>query len=148
MAIAYIGRGSNLGDREANLRNAAFLAASLPRVSVLLKSSIAETDPVGYRDQPRFLNQVILIETTLSPPDLLAALKRCEVELGREKSFPKGPRSIDMDILLYDDLILNTEELTIPHPEIRNRRFVMDHLVELNPGLKDPVTKIRYREML
>ncbi|HOD16510.1 MAG TPA: 2-amino-4-hydroxy-6-hydroxymethyldihydropteridine diphosphokinase, partial [Spirochaetota bacterium] len=88
------------------------------------------------------------IETTLSPPDLLAALKRCEVELGREKSFPKGPRSIDMDILLYDDLILNTEELTIPHPEIRNRRFVMDHLVELNPGLKDPVTKIRYREML
>jgi 2-amino-4-hydroxy-6-hydroxymethyldihydropteridine diphosphokinase len=148
MAIAYIGLGSNLGDREANLRNAAILMASLPHVSVFLKSTVAETDPVDHRDQPRFLNQVIIIETTLSPPDLLAALKRCEVELGREKSFPKGPRIIDLDILLYDGIILNTEELTIPHPEIQNRPFVMDHLVELNPGLRDPVTGTRYREIL
>jgi 2-amino-4-hydroxy-6-hydroxymethyldihydropteridine diphosphokinase len=148
MAIAYIGLGSNLGDREANLRNAATRMASLPGVSVFKKSSISETVPVDYLDQPRFLNQVIIIETTLSPPDLLAALKRCEAEMGREKSVPKGPRSIDLDILLYDNLILSTEELSIPHPEIKNRPFVMDHLTELHPGLIDPLTGKKYRILL
>ncbi len=148
MAIAYIGLGSNLGDREANLRNASRRIAAIPSVSVFRKSSIMETEPVDYLEQPRFLNQVIIIETALAPIDLLTALKLCETELGREKSFPRGPRSIDLDILLYDDLILDTEELAIPHPEIKNRPFIVNHLVELHPGLRDPVTKIRYREIL
>lgn len=148
MAIAFIGLGSNLGDRHANLRNAVIRMASLPQVSVFRKSSLKETDPVDYLEQPRFLNQVIIIETTLSPLDLLAALKLCETEMGREKSFPRGPRSIDLDILLYDNLILSTEELTIPHPEIKNRPFVMDHLIELHPGLTDPVTRKKYRDMI
>jgi 2-amino-4-hydroxy-6-hydroxymethyldihydropteridine diphosphokinase len=148
MAIAYIGLGSNLGDRAENLKNAIKEISSLPRVAVFRKSTVTETEPVDYRDQPRFLNQVIIIETALAPLDLLAALKNTEQELGREKSIPKGPRSIDLDILLYDDMILETEELTIPHPEITNRRFVIDHLVELNPGLTDPRTRKKYRTML
>lgn len=148
MARAFIGLGSNMGDREANLENAAARVASIPGVTVLRKSSIAETEPVDYRDQPRFLNRIIIIETSLAPRDLLAVLQRCETELGREKSFPKGPRSIDLDILLYDDILLATAELTIPHPEIRNRPFILVHLVELEPELADPATGMPYREML
>jgi 2-amino-4-hydroxy-6-hydroxymethyldihydropteridine diphosphokinase len=148
MAIVYIGLGSNLGDRKKNLSDAIQHLASGCPVTILDKSSIIETDPVDYLDQPRFLNQVIVVETSLAPRDLLRELKQAEADLGRTKSFSKGPRTIDLDILLYDDIILNTDDLKIPHPEIKNRKFILRHLVELDPELKDPATGKKYRELL
>ena len=148
MSLVYLGLGSNLGDREANLAAAEARVASIPGVTVVKTSSIAETDPVDYLDQPRFLNRVIAIETTRKPLDLLGELKRAEEELGRVKNVPKGPRSIDLDILLYDALIMTTETLTVPHPEIRKRPFILRHLVELDPSLADPLTGTRYRDLL
>jgi 2-amino-4-hydroxy-6-hydroxymethyldihydropteridine pyrophosphokinase len=148
MAIAYIGLGSNLGEREKHLENAIQHLASRRPVTILKKSSVIETDPVDYRDQPRFLNQVIIIETSLAPHDLLRELKQAEIDLGRTKSFPKGPRTIDLDILLYDDIMLKTDDLTIPHPEIKNREFILRHLIELDPELIDPATGKKYRELL
>ncbi len=146
MAAAYIGLGSNLGDREGSLREAVhYLAARIP-LRILKTSSILETDPVDFLDQPRFMNMIIHIETFLTPHELLHALKKAERELGRGKTFRKGPRTIDLDILLYDDIILNTADLVIPHPEIRNREFVVRHLVELDPELIDPVTGGKYRD--
>jgi 2-amino-4-hydroxy-6-hydroxymethyldihydropteridine diphosphokinase len=147
MAIAYIGLGSNLGDRKKQLTNAIQHIASHCPVTILNKSSIIETDPVDYLDQPRFLNQVIVVETSLAPHDLLLALKQTEANLGRIKSFPKGPRTIDLDILLYDDIMLQTDDLTIPHPEIKNRKFILQNLIELDPDLKDPATGKKYREL-
>src|SRR3990172_11616855 len=111
MATAYIGLGSNIGDREANLKKAVSQLASCCPVTILKQSSILETGPVDYLDQPRFLNQIIKIQTDLPPPDLLKTLQRAEIELGRKKSIPKGPRSIDLDILLYDDIIMSTRDL-------------------------------------
>jgi 2-amino-4-hydroxy-6-hydroxymethyldihydropteridine diphosphokinase len=148
MAVAFIGLGSNLGDREANLKNAARLLGALESVTILKQSSILETDPVDYLDQPRFLNQIIKIATDLAPHDLLAALAKTETDLGRKKSFPKGPRLIDLDLLLYDDCILDTATLVIPHPRITNRRFVMQHLVELDPYLVDPLSGKKYDDIL
>jgi len=148
MAIAYIGLGSNLGDRKKNLADALQHLATRCHVSILTASSIVETDPVDYLDQPRFLNQVIVIETSRAPHDLLRELKQAEADLGRTKSFPKGPRTIDLDILLYDDVTLNTDDLTIPHPEIKNRKFILRHLIELDPEIKDPATGKKYRELL
>jgi 2-amino-4-hydroxy-6-hydroxymethyldihydropteridine diphosphokinase len=147
MAIAYIGLGSNLGDREKNIKEAITrLASSLPAV-ILKKSSIIETEPVDFKNQPRFLNQVIMIETPLAPHDLLHRLQQAETDLGRVKSFPKGPRSIDLDILLYDCVIMKTDDLTIPHPEIKNREFIMKHLIELDPDIIDPLTGKKYRDI-
>lgn len=147
MAIAYIGLGSNLGDRRKNLTDAIQHLASRCPATILDKSSIIETDPVDYLDQPRFLNQVIVIKTSLTPHDLLRELKQAEEDLGRIKSIPKGPRTIDLDILLYDDIMLKTDDLTIPHPEIKNRKFILQHLIELDPDLKDPATGRKYREL-
>ena len=147
MAIAYIGLGTNLGDRKKHLTNAIQHLASHCPVTILDKSTIIESDPVDFLDQPRFLNQVIVIETSLAPHDLLLQLKQAEVDLGRTKSFPKGPRTIDLDILLYDDITLKTDDLTIPHPEIKNRKFILQHLIELDPDLKDPATGKKYREL-
>ncbi len=148
MALAYIGLGSNLGDRLENLKNAIRYLESHEQISVIKKSSILETDPVDFLNQPRFLNQVILIETALSPHDLLNKLQRAEIDLGREKTVHKGPRIIDLDILLYDKLILDSENLTIPHPQIKNRNFVIKHLVELDPGLVEPVSGKKYKNLL
>ncbi len=148
MAIVYIGLGSNLGDREKNLDDAVVRLSSRPFITILKQSSILETEPVDYRDQPRFLNTIVIIETSLSPRDLLNATREIEMESGRQKTFPKGPRTIDLDILLYDDLMLQTGDLTIPHPEIKNRKFIMQHLVELEPELKDPVTGNKYEAFI
>ena len=145
MATAYIGLGSNLGDRERNLREAVRRLTAHCPLRVLATSTILETDPVDFLDQPRFMNMVVRIETTLTPHELLHCLKKSERELGRKKTFSKGPRTIDLDILLYDNIILNTEDLTIPHPEIKNREFVMRHLIELDPELVDPLTGAKYR---
>ena len=147
MAFVYIGLGSNLGDRKKNIDAAADAIASNPGTVVVKKSTIIETDPVDYLDQPRFLNQVILIETDLTPLDLLRNLQQTETDLGRTRTRPKGPRTIDLDILLYNNIVMETGDLTIPHPQIKNRAFIVKHLIELDPDIVDPLTGKKYREM-
>jgi 2-amino-4-hydroxy-6-hydroxymethyldihydropteridine diphosphokinase len=135
--IIYISLGSNLGDRLANLRNA--MTNISPKVKAVAQSSIYETEPWGYSDQPSFLNQIIKANTDLAPFDLLAFFKEIEVSMGRQETFRFGPRLIDLDILFYDDLVLNTPKLTIPHPRISERAFVLIPLVEIAPDLYHPV---------
>ena len=137
MPIVYLGLGSNLGDRRANLKAAA--AGLPPATRVLRASGIYETEPWGYLVQPVFLNQVLETETCLSPTDLLAALKRLEAGLGRQATFLYGPRLIDLDILLYDQLVLNQHDLVIPHPRLAQRAFTLVPLTELVPDLLHPV---------
>jgi len=141
----YLALGSNLGDRLANLKQA--IDSLTPQMEVKAKSSVYETLPWGYEDQPKFLNQVVKAKTYLDPEPLLKHLKRLEVALGRQASFPNGPRLIDMDILFYDDLILNTSSLVIPHPRLHERGFVLLPLMELSPDLVHPLSKKSVREM-
>jgi 2-amino-4-hydroxy-6-hydroxymethyldihydropteridine diphosphokinase len=133
----YIALGTNLGDRVANLKQA--IAAMPPQITVKAKSSVYETPPWGYEEQPKFLNQVLKAKTYLDPDTLLKHLKRLEVALGRKESFTNGPRLIDMDILFYDDLIVNTPTLTIPHPRLHERAFVLMPLMDISPELVHPV---------
>ena len=142
----YLALGSNLGDRLANLKQA--IDALTPQMEVKAKSSVYETPPWGFEDQPKFLNQVVKAKTYLDPQPLLKHLKRLEVALGRQASFPNGPRLIDMDILFYDDLILNTSSLIIPHPRLHERGFVLLPLMELSPDLVHPLNKKSVREMV
>lgn len=145
MAVVYIGLGSNLGNREENMLKAKVLLGSCG-IKILKESSIAETDPLIVTDQPKFLNQIITAETSLVPEELLDKLKQIETQIGRKKTIPKGPRIIDLDILLYDNLQINKNNLIIPHPEIKNRKFILDHLAELNPDLTDPANCKKYSE--
>ncbi len=136
--IIYLSTGSNLGDRALNLHNA--LTGLAPKVEVLAHSSIYETEPWGYVDQPTFLNQAIKASTTLEPLDLLAYLKKLEASIGRHETFRFGPRLIDLDILFYDNLVLETPALTIPHPRIPERAFVLVPLAEIAPDFCHPVS--------
>jgi 2-amino-4-hydroxy-6-hydroxymethyldihydropteridine diphosphokinase len=137
MATVYLSLGSNVGNREGNLRAA---IAELPPSGVQVKqvSSIYETEPVDYPDQPWFLNCVLEAETDLEPPALLETLRSIESQLGSQKKIAKGPRKIDLDILLYGDLTIVTPELQVPHPRMLQRRFVLTPLAELAPRLKHP----------
>jgi 2-amino-4-hydroxy-6-hydroxymethyldihydropteridine diphosphokinase len=137
MPIVYLALGSNLGDRRANLTAA--VRGLPPATTVLRASGIYETEPWGYLEQPAFLNQVLETETSLSPTDLLAALKRLETRLGRQATFRYGPRLIDLDILLYDQLVLNQSDLVIPHPQLSQRAFILVPLAELAPDLLHPL---------
>ncbi len=132
-ATVYLALGSNLGDRVKNLQNAR--EALPPFVTVERASKVYETPPWGYTNQPSFLNQVIAGKTDLLPLELLAAIKKIETKLGRQKSFRYGPRSVDVDILLYDELILVTSTLVIPHPRMLQRGFVLVPLAEIAPNL-------------
>lgn len=143
--IVYIALGSNLGDRPANLKQA--ITSLTPQMEVKAKSSVYETPPWGFEDQPKFLNQVIKVKTYLEPEPLLKHLKRLEIALGRKESFPNGPRLIDLDILFYDDRVLNTPSLVIPHPRLQERGFVLLPLMEIEPDLVHPVSKKTVREM-
>ena len=144
--IVYLALGSNLGNRFANLKQA--VSALSPQIDVQAKSYVYETPPWGYEDQPRFLNQVIKAKTYLEPERLIKHIKRLEVTLGREDSFQNGPRLIDIDILFYDDLILNTGSLVIPHPRLHERGFVLLPLMDIDPDLVHPVTQKSVREMV
>ncbi len=145
MPRVFIGLGSNLGNREENISKAKNLLID-SGIKILKESSILETDPVIVLDQPKFLNQIIVIETVLSPVELLEKLKSTEISIGRKKSIPRGPRIIDIDILLYNNHIIEEYNLRIPHPEIKNRKFILDHLAELEPDLTDPITGKKYSE--
>jgi 2-amino-4-hydroxy-6-hydroxymethyldihydropteridine diphosphokinase len=142
----YIGLGTNLGDRVGNLHAA--IAAMPPAVIVLRQSKIYETTPWGFHDQPDFLNQVIKARTNLAPLDLLHYLKDIEKRLGRKETFRYGPRLIDLDILFYDDLILELPELSIPHPHMAERAFVLAPLAEIIPNFRDPLSGKRLVDLL
>ncbi len=144
--IVYLALGTNLGDRLANLKEA--IAALTPQMEVKAKSQVYETPPWGFEDQPKFLNQVVRVKTYLEPEPLLKHLKRLEVALGRKESFPNGPRLIDIDILFYDELVLYSPTLTIPHPRLHERAFVLLPLMDLDPELVHPTNKKSVREML
>ena len=142
----YIALGTNLGERLNNLLAA--IEAMAPEVSVLAESHIYETPPWGYEDQPAFLNMVVKAETGLEPEALLNFLKQLEVELGREQNFRWGPRLIDLDILFYDDLILDTPPLVIPHPRLHERAFVLVPLADVAPDLTHPVFQRSVNDLL
>jgi 2-amino-4-hydroxy-6-hydroxymethyldihydropteridine diphosphokinase len=139
MPRVYIGLGANLGDREATIRQALALLDARGEVAVEAVSSLRETDPVGYEDQPRFLNAAAALRTELTPRALLELLQDVERRLGRDRSGPRwGPRTIDLDLLLYDGETVDEPGLQIPHPRLAERRFVLEPLAELDDGLEVP----------
>jgi 2-amino-4-hydroxy-6-hydroxymethyldihydropteridine diphosphokinase len=142
--------GSNLdsefGDRAANLREAIVRARELGTVQAV--SSFHDTEPVGYLSQPRFLNAAFLLETDLDPLELMRGLLRIEHSMGRERVIAKGPRVIDLDLLLYGQSVMATAELTLPHPEMHQRRFVLEPLAEIAPAMLHPVLNKTVAEML
>ena len=147
MKTVYIGLGSNLGDRAENLR-AARVRLEASGVRIRRGSSLYETEPREVLDQPWFLNQVIEAETTLYPRQLLARLLLIEREMGRLRITPHGPRTIDLDILLFGNVVVHAAGLEIPHPRMAERRFVLEPLAELAPGLRPPRGRRTVREML
>jgi 2-amino-4-hydroxy-6-hydroxymethyldihydropteridine diphosphokinase len=142
LKTVYLSLGSNLGDRQANLR------AAIERLAPVRQSSIYETEPVDYLQQGWFLNMVVEVHTPLFPMQLLARTQKIERELGRVRGIPKGPRTLDIDILLFGDAVIHTPKLEIPHPRMADRRFVLAPLADLAPDLRHPVTKRTVREML
>ena len=141
----YLSLGSNLGDREANLRRA--VEALQEELTVTALSSLYETEPVGVLQQPSFLNLALAATTDLAPFDLLALVKRVEREVGRRPTFRWGPRVVDVDIILFGDHIVDTAELIIPHREMTRRAFVLIPLAEIAPDAVDPVTGTSVRRL-
>lgn len=147
MSTAYIGIGSNLGSREENCERAIkFLIEN--GITVVKRSSMFETEPWGVKEQPKFINMAVEILTALKPEALLHLLKNIEIEVGRLPASHWGPRIIDLDILLYDDLIIKTPELEIPHPHISERDFVLKSLAEIAPEKVHPVLKKSMKRLL
>jgi 2-amino-4-hydroxy-6-hydroxymethyldihydropteridine diphosphokinase len=136
---SFVGLGSNVGDRAGYLRRAVELLRAEPGLEVIAVSSVRETEPVGLVDQPRFLNAAVEIETGLTAPDLLDRLLAVEQALGRRRTGPRwGPRTIDLDLLLYGREVVDEPGLTVPHPRLAERRFVLEPLHELDPNLVVP----------
>jgi 2-amino-4-hydroxy-6-hydroxymethyldihydropteridine diphosphokinase len=147
MAIVYIGIGSNIGNRQKNCLRAIEL---LEKRGVIIKerSSMYETEPWGIKDQPKFINMVVEIETVLNPNELLRILKDVEKKVGRKESLKWGPRIIDLDILLVDDIIINEDNLKIPHPLMHKRDFVLQPLCEIAPDIKHPLLKLSIDKLM
>lgn len=134
-----MGVGANLGDREATIRRALAALGERPGIDLVAVSSLRETEPVGYADQPPFLNGAAALETALAPRELLEALLDVERALGRTREGPRyGPRTIDLDLLVYGELVLDEPGLTLPHPRLHERRFALEPLAELAPDLVVP----------
>jgi 2-amino-4-hydroxy-6-hydroxymethyldihydropteridine diphosphokinase len=148
MERVFLGLGSNIGDRAANIGRARRLLEEVAGVRVVGMSSLIETRPVGYEDQPDFINAALEIETTLEPRGLLTQIKRIEREIGRKETFRFGPRVIDIDILLFGDRLVDDPGLTIPHPRMHERRFVLGPLAEIAPEVVHPVLKTRIIDLL
>jgi 2-amino-4-hydroxy-6-hydroxymethyldihydropteridine diphosphokinase len=137
---------TNLGDRATNLQHA--VASMQSDVQVISASKVYETPPWGYVDQPMFLNQVLQVQTNLPPFDLLTHLKKTEHQMGRVETFRNGPRLIDIDILFYGDMVVNAPQLTLPHPRLHQRAFVLVPLADLAPNLVHPVIGKTVQQML
>ena len=138
MATAFVGIGSNLGDRETNLRRAIELLSAEDGIEVAAVSEIRETDPVGAVEQGPFLNGAVEVETSLGPLELLGRLLSVENRVGRVRSERWGPRTIDLDLLLYGGEQVNEAEVTVPHPRLHERRFALEPLLDLDPALEIP----------
>jgi 2-amino-4-hydroxy-6-hydroxymethyldihydropteridine diphosphokinase len=144
---AYLSLGSNLGDREANLRGAIAQLSELGSVSRV--SALYETEPVEVAgQQPWFLNCAAAVETDLAPLEFLQRMLAIELAMGRKRTEPKGPRTIDMDIIFFGDEVLDTKELSVPHPAMQHRRFVLEPLAEIAPEFMHPVLQRTVRELL
>jgi len=147
MSIVYIGIGSNLGDRQKSCLRAIELLQERGIV-VIKKSSLYETEPWGYKDQPQFINMAIEGETEFNPKELLMVLKNIEREIGREESLRWGPRKVDLDILLFDTIILTEDSLEIPHPLLHKRDFVLKPLCEIASDIHHPLLKMSISDLL
>jgi 2-amino-4-hydroxy-6-hydroxymethyldihydropteridine diphosphokinase len=146
VTVAAVALGSNLGDRAGNLTEAVRRVGGLGRVVAV--SSFFDTEPVGYLAQPRFLNGALVVETKLSAQELMVGLLAIETSMGRVRLVAKGPRVIDLDLLLFGDTVIASEGLVVPHPGLAERRFVLEPLAEVAGGMVDPRTGRTVREML
>lgn len=144
---AFIALGSNIGDKKANITNAIKLINSSDHTKIITQSASYETKPVGYTEQDDFINAVVQIKTTLNPKKLLHFLLEIEKELKRERIIRWGPRTIDLDIILYDDIVTNDEEVIIPHPRMHERMFVLEPLCEIAPFIIHPLLNRRMFEL-
>ena len=144
--IVYLALGSNMGNRLANLKAA--ISNVTPQMTVKKKSSVYETPPWGFKEQDAFLNQVIKVKTSLAPEPLLRHLKRLEVALGRVPNFQNGPRLIDIDILFFDNMIIETPPLIVPHPRLHERAFVLVPLAEIEPDFIHPILQKSVSKLL
>ncbi len=148
MTKVYLSTGSNLGDRLASLQLAVEALNNYPGISVLRVSPVYETEPWGYLDQPHFLNQVVEIETEIPPADLLPVMKHLEKDMGRVPNFKNGPRVIDVDIILYGNQIVEQDGITIPHPSIAQRAFVLAPLADLIPHYIHPKLGVTITQLM
>lgn len=137
--MIYIGIGANLGDREKTLQDATGILNEKPEIAIIAASAVYETAPIGVVDQPYFLNAVLQVHTSLSARSLLNCLLAIERKFGRQRETRWGPRTLDLDILLYGDAIINQPGLQVPHPHLHERAFVLVPLCDLKPDLKHPV---------
>ena len=147
MKTVYLSLGSNVGDREEMLRSALHLLES-PGLHVARVSPVYETEPQDFKNQPWFLNLVAEVQTGLFPMQLLTRAQKIESKLGRKRTLDKGPRSIDIDILLYGESVIDAKDLVVPHPRMTERRFVLQPLADLAPDLRHPVLRRSIRELL
>jgi len=148
IANAYVGLGSNLNDRESHIHQALTRLGRRDRIRLVTTSSLYETEPVGIVDQPLFLNAAVHLSTELEPAELLEVLQEVERRMGRQRTIRWGPRIIDLDLLLYDDLIIDGTRLVVPHPELTRRAFVLVPLAEIAPQAVEPRSGRRVDELL
>ncbi|MCX6665541.1 MAG: 2-amino-4-hydroxy-6-hydroxymethyldihydropteridine diphosphokinase [Euryarchaeota archaeon] len=145
MSVVYLSLGSNMGDKEDNIRNALKLIEDVDEIKKV--SPLYQTEPIGFKDQSYFLNCVIEVQTNSTPEQMLLFLKSIEQKLGRTNTVKNGPRTIDIDILLYDDFCIKNDDMVIPHPRLHERLFVLIPLMDVNPDVIHPLLKKTVREL-